>query len=167
MLPTGELLVFSVTSSDAQSSYRCRTVHRVTGDTVESSSYARLVVTGKFSRDSARVSFNHRRSNFCPAQYLMAASARSNFVDHRYVSRAPDGDGLNAPITALFLSLSLVVYFLHNLSRAVCGCLCKLNRDQRERERGLRRLGETLIRWSNNSLLWIMKPFKFERPLKC
>ena len=48
MLPTGELLVFSVTSSDAQSSYRCRTVHRVTGDTVESSSYARLVVTGKF-----------------------------------------------------------------------------------------------------------------------
>ena len=37
----------------------------------------------------------------------MAASARSNFVDHRYVSRAPDGDGLNAPITALFLSLSL------------------------------------------------------------
>lgn len=119
MLPTGELLVFSVTSSDAQSSYRCRTVHRVTGDTVESSSYARLVVTGKFSRDSARVSFNHRRSNFCPAQYLMAVSARSNFVDHRYVSRAPDGDGLNAPITALFLSLSLVVYFLHNLSRAV------------------------------------------------
>lgn len=50
MLPTGELLVFSVTSSDAQSSYRCRTVHRVTGDTVESSSYARLVVTGKFSQ---------------------------------------------------------------------------------------------------------------------
>ncbi|CAK9819274.1 Cell adhesion molecule Dscam2 [Anthophora plagiata] len=45
MLPTGELLVFSVTTSDDQSSYRCRTVHRVTGDTVESSSYARLVVT--------------------------------------------------------------------------------------------------------------------------
>lgn len=48
MLPTGELLVFSVTSSDARSSYRCRTVHHVTGDTVESSSYARLMVTGKF-----------------------------------------------------------------------------------------------------------------------
>ncbi|KAK2587184.1 hypothetical protein KPH14_002930 [Odynerus spinipes] len=45
MLPTGELLVFSVTSADAHSSYRCRTVHHVTGDTVESSSYARLVVT--------------------------------------------------------------------------------------------------------------------------
>lgn len=48
MLPTGELLVFSVTSADAHSSYRCRTVHHVTADTVESSSYARLVVTGKF-----------------------------------------------------------------------------------------------------------------------
>lgn len=55
MLPTGELLVFSVTSSDAQSSYRCRTVHRVTGDTVESSSYARLVVTGKFSTRDPRI----------------------------------------------------------------------------------------------------------------
>lgn len=49
MLPTGELLVFSVTPADAHSTYRCRTVHHVTGDTVESSSYARLVVTGKFS----------------------------------------------------------------------------------------------------------------------
>lgn len=51
MLPTGELLVFSVTPADAHSTYRCRTVHHVTGDTVESSSYARLVVTGKFSQD--------------------------------------------------------------------------------------------------------------------
>lgn len=106
MLPTGELLVFSVTSSDAQSSYRCRTVHRVTGDTVESSSYARLVVTGKFSRDSARVSFNHRRSNFCPAQYLMAASARSNFVDHRCVACPRWGRFKRANNRALSLSLS-------------------------------------------------------------
>ncbi|KAJ8676042.1 hypothetical protein QAD02_011828, partial [Eretmocerus hayati] len=45
MLPSGELLVFSVTSADAHASYRCRTVHRVTGSTVESSSYAHLVVT--------------------------------------------------------------------------------------------------------------------------
>lgn len=51
MLPTGELLVFSVAPADAHSTYRCRTVHHVTGDTVESSSYARLVVTGKFSQD--------------------------------------------------------------------------------------------------------------------
>ena len=47
MLPTGELLVFSVTSADAHASYRCRTVHHVTGSTVESSTYAHLVVTGK------------------------------------------------------------------------------------------------------------------------
>lgn len=47
MLPSGELLVFSVTSADAHASYRCRTVHHVTGSTVESSSYAHLVVTGK------------------------------------------------------------------------------------------------------------------------
>ncbi|XP_034170921.1 cell adhesion molecule Dscam2 isoform X6 [Osmia lignaria lignaria] len=60
MLPTGELLVFSVTSSDAQSSYRCRTVHRVTGDTVESSSYARLVVTDPHSQVAPR--FNERVS---------------------------------------------------------------------------------------------------------
>ncbi|XP_060818286.1 cell adhesion molecule Dscam2-like isoform X2 [Bombus pascuorum] len=60
MLPTGELLVFSVTSSDAQSSYRCRTVHRVTGDTVESSSYARLVVTDPHTPVPPR--FNERMS---------------------------------------------------------------------------------------------------------
>ncbi|XP_043801206.1 Down syndrome cell adhesion molecule-like protein Dscam2 isoform X3 [Apis laboriosa] len=60
MLPTGELLVFSVTSSDAQSSYRCRTVHRVTGDTVESSSYARLVVTDPHTPVPPR--FNERVS---------------------------------------------------------------------------------------------------------
>ncbi|XP_017890990.1 Down syndrome cell adhesion molecule-like protein Dscam2 isoform X2 [Ceratina calcarata] len=60
MLPSGELLVFSVTTSDAQSSYRCRTVHRVTGDTVESSSYARLVVTDPHSPVPPR--FNERVS---------------------------------------------------------------------------------------------------------
>ncbi|XP_031846326.1 cell adhesion molecule Dscam2 isoform X2 [Nomia melanderi] len=60
MLPTGELLVFSVTSSDARSSYRCRTVHHVTGDTVESSSYARLMVTEHRNPVSPR--FNERVS---------------------------------------------------------------------------------------------------------
>jgi len=55
MLPTGELLVFSVTSADSHSNYRCRTVHHVTGDTVESSSQARLVVTGKFLSECIHV----------------------------------------------------------------------------------------------------------------
>ncbi|XP_025160716.1 Down syndrome cell adhesion molecule-like protein Dscam2 isoform X1 [Harpegnathos saltator] len=58
MLPTGELLVFSVTSADAHSTYRCRTVHHVTGDTVESSSYARLVVTEH--RNPSPPRFNER-----------------------------------------------------------------------------------------------------------
>ncbi|XP_047364964.1 Down syndrome cell adhesion molecule-like protein Dscam2 isoform X2 [Vespa velutina] len=60
MLPTGELLVFSVTSTDAHASYRCRTVHHVTGDTVESSSYARLVVTEH--RNPVPPRFNERVS---------------------------------------------------------------------------------------------------------
>ncbi|XP_015428966.1 PREDICTED: Down syndrome cell adhesion molecule-like protein Dscam2 [Dufourea novaeangliae] len=60
MLPTGELLVFSVTSADARSSYRCRTVHHVTGDTVESSSYARVMVNELSNPASPR--FNERVS---------------------------------------------------------------------------------------------------------
>ncbi|XP_067203911.1 cell adhesion molecule Dscam2-like isoform X2 [Linepithema humile] len=58
MLPTGELLIFSVTSADAHSTYRCRTVHHITGDTVESSSYARLVVTEH--RNPSPPRFNER-----------------------------------------------------------------------------------------------------------
>ncbi|XP_076675907.1 cell adhesion molecule Dscam2 isoform X2 [Andrena cerasifolii] len=60
MLPTGELLVFSVISADTHSSYRCRTVHHVTMDTVESSSFARLVLTEHRSPVSPR--FNERMS---------------------------------------------------------------------------------------------------------
>ncbi|XP_066598053.1 cell adhesion molecule Dscam2-like isoform X1 [Prorops nasuta] len=60
MLPTGELLIFSVTSTDAHSTYRCRTVHHVTGDNVESSSYARLMVTDH--RNPVPPRFNERVS---------------------------------------------------------------------------------------------------------
>ncbi|XP_068082192.1 cell adhesion molecule Dscam2 [Anabrus simplex] len=45
MLPTGELLVYSVTPSDTHATYRCRTVHHVTGTTVESLNTGRVVVT--------------------------------------------------------------------------------------------------------------------------
>lgn len=65
---------------------------------------------------ATRVSFNHRRSNFRPAEYLMAASARLKFrVNHRYASTG------NASIIALSFSLflSLIVCFLRNVSRAV------------------------------------------------
>ncbi|CAD1479844.1 unnamed protein product, partial [Heterotrigona itama] len=87
MLPTGELLVFSVTSSDAQSSYRCRTVHRVTGDTVESSSYARLVVTGKFytmihtlDRVGPPDRLSIGRRTFRPFEYLTPTNAPGEFL---------------------------------------------------------------------------------------
>ncbi|XP_012280177.1 Down syndrome cell adhesion molecule-like protein Dscam2 [Orussus abietinus] len=58
MLPTGELLVFSITSADAHYTYRCRTVHYITGDKVESSSYARFVVTEQ--RNPVPPRFNER-----------------------------------------------------------------------------------------------------------
>ncbi|KAK6620094.1 hypothetical protein RUM44_006494 [Polyplax serrata] len=47
MLPSGELLVYSATPSDSQPTYRCRTVHHITGKTVESSTYGRVIVTGQ------------------------------------------------------------------------------------------------------------------------
>ncbi|GLG93647.1 Uncharacterized protein GBIM_00999, partial [Gryllus bimaculatus] len=45
MLPSGELLVFDVTPADTHPNYGCRTVHHVTGETVESVSRGRVVVT--------------------------------------------------------------------------------------------------------------------------
>ncbi|CAH0767134.1 unnamed protein product [Bemisia tabaci] len=45
MLPTGELLVYTVTEADSEVSYRCRVVHRITGRTTESSSQGRIFVT--------------------------------------------------------------------------------------------------------------------------
>ncbi|XP_015126574.1 Down syndrome cell adhesion molecule-like protein Dscam2 isoform X1 [Diachasma alloeum] len=55
MLPTGELLVFSATPADTHYGYRCRTVHHVTGDTVESSSHARLIVTEHRNPEPPRI----------------------------------------------------------------------------------------------------------------
>lgn len=48
MLPTGELLIFAVNPDDKHHGYRCRTVDHVTGAPVESSTLARLIVTGEF-----------------------------------------------------------------------------------------------------------------------
>lgn len=47
MLPSGELFVYSVTSADSHQTYRCRTVNHLTGKTVESSTYGRVIITGK------------------------------------------------------------------------------------------------------------------------
>ncbi|XP_077264986.1 cell adhesion molecule Dscam2 isoform X2 [Temnothorax americanus] len=45
MLPTGELMIINITRSDAQMTYRCRTHHRLTQDTVVSSNVGRLQLT--------------------------------------------------------------------------------------------------------------------------
>ncbi|KAG8238283.1 hypothetical protein J437_LFUL018191, partial [Ladona fulva] len=45
MLPSGELLIYGVSPSDSRSTYRCRTVHHVTGRTVESSTQGHVFVT--------------------------------------------------------------------------------------------------------------------------
>ncbi|XP_025163016.1 Down syndrome cell adhesion molecule-like protein Dscam2 isoform X2 [Harpegnathos saltator] len=45
MLPTGELMIINITRSDAQMTYRCRTHHRLTQETVVSSNVGRLQLT--------------------------------------------------------------------------------------------------------------------------
>jgi hypothetical protein len=47
MLPTGELHVVSADVSDGRSSYRCRTLHKLTGRTQESATAGRIVIAGK------------------------------------------------------------------------------------------------------------------------
>lgn len=47
MLPTGELMIINITRSDAQMTYRCRTHHRLTQETVVSSNVGRLQLTGE------------------------------------------------------------------------------------------------------------------------
>ncbi|KAG8038992.1 hypothetical protein G9C98_003299 [Cotesia typhae] len=55
MLPTGELLIFSVTAADTHNGYQCRTVHHVTGETIESSNHARLIVTEHRNPEPPRI----------------------------------------------------------------------------------------------------------------
>ncbi|XP_068082078.1 cell adhesion molecule Dscam1 [Anabrus simplex] len=45
MLPTGELHVLNVDARDGRSSYRCRTLHKLTGRTQESATVGRLLVS--------------------------------------------------------------------------------------------------------------------------
>ncbi|XP_072746740.1 cell adhesion molecule Dscam2 isoform X1 [Anoplolepis gracilipes] len=45
MLPSGELMIINITRSDAQMTYRCRTHHRLTQETVVSSNVGRLQLT--------------------------------------------------------------------------------------------------------------------------
>ena len=47
MLSSGELMILNITREDAERSYRCRTHHRLTQETVVSSNVGRLQLTGE------------------------------------------------------------------------------------------------------------------------
>lgn len=58
VLPSGELHIRDVSPEDGYKSYRCRTKHRLTGETRLSATAGRLVVTGECTERSSRCLFN-------------------------------------------------------------------------------------------------------------
>jgi hypothetical protein len=48
MLPSGELLVLNVDSSDIYSSYHCRATHRLSDETLVSTVPGKITVTGPY-----------------------------------------------------------------------------------------------------------------------
>lgn len=49
MLPTGELLVYNISRSDAIKIYRCRTHHKLTQVSIVSGNVGKIQLTGKFT----------------------------------------------------------------------------------------------------------------------
>ena len=47
VLPSGELQIRNVSAEDGFKTYKCRTKHRLTGETKLSATAGRLVITGK------------------------------------------------------------------------------------------------------------------------
>ena len=47
ILSTGELLVTNIDIKDVRRRYRCQVANRVTGERIDSSNWARIVLTGK------------------------------------------------------------------------------------------------------------------------
>ena len=47
VLPSGELQIRNVSPEDGEKTYRCRTKHRLTGETKLSATAGKLVITGK------------------------------------------------------------------------------------------------------------------------
>lgn len=47
VLPSGELQIRNVTADDGFKTYKCRTKHRLTGETKLSATAGKLVITGK------------------------------------------------------------------------------------------------------------------------
>ena len=50
VLPSGELQIRNVSAEDGFKTYKCRTKHRLTGETKLSATAGRLVITGKIYR---------------------------------------------------------------------------------------------------------------------
>lgn len=55
VLPSGELHIRDVSPEDGYKSYRCRTKHRLTGETRLSATAGRLVVTGELPERTTQV----------------------------------------------------------------------------------------------------------------
>ena len=58
VLPSGELHIRDVSPEDGYKSYRCRTKHRLTGETRLSATAGRLVVTGELPERTTQVLIN-------------------------------------------------------------------------------------------------------------
>lgn len=58
VLPSGELHIRDVSPEDGYKSYRCRTKHRLTGETRLSATAGRLVVTGELPERPSQVLIN-------------------------------------------------------------------------------------------------------------
>jgi hypothetical protein len=58
VLPSGELHIRDVSPEDGYKSYRCRTKHRLTGETRLSATAGRLVVTGELPERPTQVLIN-------------------------------------------------------------------------------------------------------------
>ena len=50
VLPSGELQIRNVSPEDGFKTYKCRTKHRLTGETKLSATAGRLVITGKLAK---------------------------------------------------------------------------------------------------------------------
>ena len=53
VLPSGELQIRNVSAEDGFKTYKCRTKHRLTGETKLSATAGRLVITGKSEKKYA------------------------------------------------------------------------------------------------------------------
>lgn len=48
MLPNGDLMIINITRADAQMTYRCRTHHKLTEDTLVSPNVGRIQLAGNY-----------------------------------------------------------------------------------------------------------------------